>query len=101
MKLIEEGKHPIDEVREKHPHLFEGVAVESDAFTEALSRWAREFPEEAEAFEKSMSTEGALPMEILDYWDEIELLAKQYPDRDIYEVAKKWMAANPDKLKDL
>ena len=100
MKLTEESKHPINEARAKHPEIFEGVGVESDQFIEALSRWAREFPEEAAAYEKSFSTEGTFPMKILDYWDEIELFAKQYPGMDINEIIKKWIAANPGKLKE-
>jgi hypothetical protein len=102
MKYItEEGLHAIDEARLKHPALFEGVAVESEAFPEALAKWAREFPAEASAYERSINTEGALPMEILDYWDEVELFAKKFPPgTDIVEIIRKWMAANPGKVKE-
>jgi hypothetical protein len=98
MKLTEQGIHAIEEARLKHPAIFEGIAVESDEFTEALSEWAREFPAEAAAYERSISSEGALPMEILDYWEEIELLAKRHPGMDIEEAIRKWMVENPGKI---
>jgi hypothetical protein len=34
-------------------------------------------------------------MEILDYWDDIEEVAKRYPKLSIVELARKWMAENP------
>ena len=76
MKLTEEDKYSLDE---------------------AFSRWAREFPEEAAVYEESISPQGVLLMEILDYWDEIEVFAKQYPGLDIVQVIRKWMALHPEK----
>ena len=58
-------------------------------------RWAREFPEEAAAYEDSIGKEGTLPMEILDHWDAIEKMAARHPEMDIVEVVYKWMAENP------
>ena len=91
MKLTEK-LHPIDEVRVKHAHIFEGVAPESDEFVKALSRWAREFPAEAAAYEDSIGEGRTLPMEILDHWDAIEEMAAKHPGMDIVEVVYKWMA---------
>ena len=99
MKLTEK-LHPIDEVRLKHAPIFEGVAPESDEFVKALSRWAKEFPAEAAAYEESIAAGRTYPMEILDYWDEIELFAKEHPGMDIAEVVDKWVAAHPEKLKE-
>ena len=95
MKITEESLHAIDEARLKHPAIFEGVAPESDAFIEALSRWAREFPEEATAYEEAISTGAVMPMDILDHWDAIEEMAKRNPEMGIAEVARKWIAENP------
>jgi hypothetical protein len=90
-------EHPIDEAIRKHPNIFTESArkFEGEAFEEALSRWAREFPEEAAAYEDSLGKGETMPMEILDYWDDIEEMAKRYPELSIVEVARKWIAENP------
>ena len=56
MKLIEETEHPIDRAMRAHPEIFTESAkkFEGEAFEEALSRWAKEFPEEAAAYEDSI-----------------------------------------------
>ena len=97
MKLIEETEHPIDRAMWTHPEIFTESAkkFEGEAFEEALSRWAREFPAEAAAYEDSIGEGGTLPMEILDHWDAIQEMAERHPGMDIVEVAYKWMAENP------
>jgi hypothetical protein len=67
-------EHPIDDAIRKHPDIFTEAAkkFEGEAFEEALSRWAREFPEEAAACEDSIGKGRTLPMEILDHWEAIE-----------------------------
>ena len=97
MKLIEETEHPIDRAMRAHPKIFTESAkkFEGEAFEEALSRWAREFPAEAAAYEDSIGEGGTLPMEILDHWDAIEEMAAKHPGMDIVEVVYKWMAENP------
>ena len=67
MKLIEETEHPIDRAMRAHPEIFTESAkkFEREAFEEALSCWAREFPEEAAAYEDSIVEGEKLPMEIL------------------------------------
>ena len=91
MKLIEETEHPIDRAMRTHPEIFTESAkkFEGEAFEKALSRWAREFPEEAAAYEDSIGKGGTLPMEILDHWDAIEEMAERHPGMDIVEVAYK------------
>jgi hypothetical protein len=90
-------EHPIDEAIRKHPDVFTEAAkkFEGEAFEEALSRWAREFPEEAAAHEDSIGKEGTLPMEILDYWEAVEETTKTHPGIDFVEVLHEWMAENP------
>jgi len=94
MKLTEETEHPINWAMRAHPEIFTARAkkFEGEAFEEALSRWAREFPEEAAAYEDSIVKKGTLPMEILDHWDAIEEMAAKHPGMDIVEVVYKWMA---------
>ena len=67
-------EHPMDEAIRKHPDIFTESATkfEGEAFEEASSRWAREFPEEAAAYEDSLGKGETMPVEILDYWDDIE-----------------------------
>jgi hypothetical protein len=90
-------EHPIDEAIRKHPEIFTEAAkkFEGEAFEEALSRWAREFPEEAAAYEDSIGKEETFPMEILDHWEAIEELAERHPEMDFLEAVRKWMAENP------
>jgi hypothetical protein len=102
MKLTEETEHPIDRAMRAHPEIFTESAkkFEGEAFEEALSRWAREFPEEAAAYEESLGKGDTMPMEIIDHWDAIEEMAKRNPGMDIVEVARKWMAENPGVIRE-
>ena len=96
MKLTEENEHPVDRARRRHPEIFTESTKDptGDAFVEALSRWAREYPEEARAYEE-MPRGKSYPMEILDHFDEIEARAKNYPNQDIVEVIEGWIRENP------
>jgi hypothetical protein len=79
--------------------LTEGFRVGSDEFEEALSRWARKYPEEARAYEE-MPRGKSYPMEILDHFEEIEARAKRYPNLDIVEVIEGWIREDPGVISD-
>jgi hypothetical protein len=39
-------------------------------------------------------------MEILDYWEAIEEMARRHPAMDIVEVVRKWIVENPGVIRE-
>jgi hypothetical protein len=98
IKFTEEGKHAVDQGRGKHHDLFEGLEVDSPPFYEALSRWAKEYPEEISPYKHAIgSEEKSFPLELLLHWEQIEFFSKEYPGVPIEQLIPKWLEGNPFK----